>query len=393
MPRMNGEELIAATRAIDPEIPVIFITGHGDVRQAVEAIHGGASDYLLKPFQPEHLVGSIRRAMTAREKTLEARSLRVAIDAAEPRGALCGGSRLASRLRDQIAQAAGNDADILILGETGVGKGQAALAIHRASARSRKPFVTLNCGSLSDASVEPELLGAEPGVGSSFRRRAGRAEEACGGNFLLDDVDFASPTLQNFLHALLTSRKFRPIGATHDIDADFRAIATARPQLADLARNGIFRADLYYCLDVVAIHVPPLRERQEDTPEIFASFLKQAEERFKRKVAPLGDAVRRRLGDYHWPGNLRELNAFAERVVLGFDDDNFRSVEQQTLPQRVEQFERAAIADALSAAEGDVRTAIRSLGIPRKTFYDKLVRHGINLDEFRPVKGPGRGAE
>ncbi|MEE2692202.1 MAG: sigma-54 dependent transcriptional regulator [Pseudomonadota bacterium] len=392
MPRIDGNELLALARDIDAEIPVIFITGHGDVRQAVEAVRGGAADYLEKPFQPEHLVASINRAMLARAKALEARSLRAAIDTAEMGGVLSGGSKRAARLREEIAQVAASDADVLVIGETGVGKGHVALAVHRMSARRRKPFVTLNCGSLSDASVGAELFGAEPGAAAGgYRRRVGRVEEVDGGDLLIDDVDFASPTLQNVLHALLSTRTIRVVGAASDTEIDFRAIATARPDLADLARRGAFRKDLYYCLDVVSVVVPPLRERFEDAPEIFASFLKQAEERFKRKVGPLSDAVRRRLAEHDWPGNLRELNAFAERVVLGFDSETPQPAEELPLPQRVEQFERGVIADALAAAEGDVRTAIKALGIPRKTFYDKLVRHGINLADFRPAKAPGKG--
>lgn len=388
MPRIDGNELLSLVRAVDAEIPVIFITGHGDVRKAVEAVLNGAHDYLAKPFQPEHLTSTVERAVAARASALDSRSLRTAIDAADMTGALAGESRRAARLREEIAQVAASDADVLVLGETGVGKGRVALAIHQASARRKKPFITLNCGSMSDASVETELFGAEAGAaGAGYRRRVGRAEEAEGGDLLIDDVDYASPTLQNFLHTLLSKRKIRAVGASAEVAVDFRGVATARPDLAERVQSGAFRKDLYYCLDVVTINVPPLRERFEDAPAIFACFLKQAEDRFQRKVESLGDDVRRRLTDHAWPGNLRELNAFAERVVLGFDSERAQPPEQLPLPQRVEQFERSIVADAIAAAGGDVRTAIKALGIPRKTFYDKLVRHGINLADFRGQKG------
>lgn len=387
MPRIDGNELLALVHAIDGEIPVIFITGHADVRQAVEALSNGAYDYLAKPFQPEHLSATTLRAVSARSKALESRSMRASIDAADMVGVLSGESRRIGLLREKVAQVAASDADVLVLGETGAGKGRVALAIHEASARRRKPFITVNCGALSDTSVETELFGAEAGsAGGGYRRRAGRAEEVSGGDLLIDDVEYASAILQNFLHTLLSRRKIRPIGAAAEIDVDFRAIATARPDLADLARRGAFRKDLYYCLDVVCITVPPLRERSEDVPAIFAHFLKQAETRFRRKVGLLGDDVRRRLVEHEWPGNLRELNAFAERVVLGFDHDRSQPIELLPLPQRVEQYERSIIADAIAAAGGDVRTAIKALGIPRKTFYDKLVRHGINLADFRSAR-------
>lgn len=392
MPRIDGHELLEQVRNIEPEIPVILITGHGDVKQAVDAVQNGAHDYLAKPFQPEHLIASATRAAVARANALEGRALRMAIDGAEMAGVLTGVSKRVRRLRDEIAQVGETDADVLVLGETGAGKGHIALAIHRGGARRRRPFVTLNCGSLSDASVEMELFGAEPGaVAGGYRKRMGRAAEADAGDLLIDDVDYASPTLQNFLHALLSTRKIRVVGASGETPVDIRAITTARPDLPDLAERGVFRKDLYYCLDVVKIVAPPLRERMEDVPEVFAFFLKQAEERFNRKIGILSDAVRRRLTDYDWPGNLRELNAFAERAVLGFDREHANSPEELPLPQRVERFERSTIMDAIAAAGGDVRTAIKALGIPRKTFYDKLVRHGINLADFRRKTNPESG--
>lgn len=384
MPKIDGNELLGIVRDIDPEIPVIFITGHGDVRMAMAAVHDGARDYLTKPFDPKDLSASVRRAVAGRIAAIESRSLRKSIDASDCNGVLSGVSKRVARLKEEIAQIAESHADILVVGETGVGKNSIVLAIHNASARRRKPILTLNCAAMPDASLETELFGSEPGSGVGvYRRRAGRIEQAQGGDLVIDDVDFASPTLQNFLHVLLSTRKVRAVGAASDTDVDFRAISTARPGLIDLVQRGVFRTDLYYCLDVVSISVPPLRERAEDVPTIFAAFLKQAEDRFQRRLGAISDSVRRRLTEHVWPGNLRELNAFAERVVLGFDAASGEPVAQMPLPQRVEQFERGVLIDALTAAGGDVRTAIQALGIPRKTFYDKLVRHGINLGEFR----------
>ncbi len=384
MPRVDGNQLLQQVREIDHEIPVIFITGHSEIRQAVDAVLKGAHDYIEKPFQPDHLTSSISRALWARSNALESRMLRATVDGAELTEVLAGPSKRIARLRDEIAQIAATNTDVLVLGETGAGKGRVALAIHSASSRRRNPFVTLNCGAVSDASIETELFGAESGaVPGTYRRREGRAASADSGALLIDDVDYASPTMQNFLHALLSTRTIRAIGSSEDVTVDFRAISTARPDLVDRVQRGEFRNDLFYCLDVVTLTVPPLRERLEDVPELFASLLKQSEARFDRKVSQLSDSARRRLTDYSWPGNMRELATFAERVVLGFDQEQQDIVEHLPLPQRVELFERSTIIDTLAAAGGDVRTAVKALGIPRKTFYDKLVRHGINLAEFR----------
>ena len=388
MPRLDGHELLNQVREIDSEIPVIFITGHSEIRQAVDAVLKGAHDYIEKPFQPDHLTSSISRALWARSNVLEGRTLRAAIDGAELAEVLSGPSKRIARLREEVAQVAATNSDVLVLGETGSGKGRVALAIHLAGERSRKPFVTLNCGAVSDASIETELFGAESGaVPGAYRRREGRAATADTGALLLDDVDYASPSMQNFLHALLSTRTIRALGANEDVRVDFRAISTARPDLIDRVQRGEFRNDLFYCLDVVTLTVPPLRERLEDVPELFASLLKQAEERFGRKLDKVSDGVRRRLTDYHWPGNMRELATFAERVVLGFDEEQQDDSQHLPLPQRMEMFERSTIVDTLAAAGGDVRTTVKALGIPRKTFYDKLVRHGINLAEFRPPRG------
>ena len=387
MPRLDGHGLLMQVHKIDPEIPVILITAHSEIRQAVDAVLKGAHDYIEKPFKPELLTASVSRALWARRNALESRGLRNAIDGADVADFLSGSSSRIARLREEIAQVAATDTDVLVLGETGAGKGRVAMAIHLASARRRNPFITLNCGAVSDTSIETELFGAESGaLPGAYRRREGRAAAADHGALLIDDVDYASPTVQNFLHALLSTRTIRAIGSSEDTAVDIRVISTARPDLSERVQRGEFRKDLYYCLDTVTLAVPPLRERLEDVPELFASLLKQSEARFGRKVDKVSDNVRRKLTDYDWPGNMRELATFAERVVLGFDAEHPVSPSQLPLPQRVELFERSTITDTLAAAGGDVRTAVKALGIPRKTFYDKLVRHGINLAEFRPPR-------
>lgn len=389
MPEMDGNEFFRRLHKLDPEIALIFITGHGDIHEAVAAIREGAFDFLAKPFLPERLVASVERAMGARQLALENRALRESMTAKDGAATLLGESRPMADLRDRLRHVASADVDVLIEGETGSGKGLIAHALHSLSARSRKPLVAVNCAALSDASVEIELFGAEAGVfQGAYRRRQGQAEMADGGTLLLDDVDLASPVVQHHLVQLVASREFRPVGAERSKRIDVRFLSTSKSDLQALVQSGAFRADLYYRLSVVSLRSPPLRERRDDIPMLFASLLRQAEQQFARTAPPLSDQVRQKLLEHAWPGNVRELGNFAERVVLGLESDP-RSGEPAaiaTLPERVERFEASVLRETLSLTKGDVRSAIQMLGIPRKTFYDKLIRHAINLDQYRRGK-------
>ncbi|MEZ5955726.1 MAG: sigma-54 dependent transcriptional regulator [Hyphomonadaceae bacterium] len=387
MPVVDGNDLFQRLQEIDADIPVIFITGHGDIAEAVETMRAGAYDFIAKPFPAEKLVASVRRALEKRALVLENRRLRSAADIAASGELVIGESPAIVALRATVRQIADADVDVLIEGETGVGKELLARALHMQGARRSRPFVVLNCEAIPEAMAETELFGHEAGVVAGvLRRRAGRVEAAEGGTLFLDDIDAASPALQTRLTRIIEDREITPVGATEPRHVRFRAVASVRPDLATLVDAGLFRRDLFYRLNVVRMRVPPLRERRVDIPLLFAHFLAESARKFRRAAPNMSDGVRRRLLEHDWPGNVRELQHFAERVVLGLDDRPTRvgaGVETPSLPQRVEQFEENIIRDALALTAGDVRKTLEYLQIPRKTLYDKLKRFNLDINSFR----------
>jgi two-component system C4-dicarboxylate transport response regulator DctD len=386
MPGMDGLELFERLRAIDPDLPVILITGHGDIGMAVEALKQGAYDFVAKPFPMERLVGAIRRGLEKRSLVLDNRRLERAAAAADDDLPLMGSTAVMERLRRTIRQVGEADVDVLIQGETGTGKGVIAKTLHRLSRRRTRPFVVVSCAALPEAVFETELFGQEAAAGG-VRRRVGRIEQAERGTLFLDDVESLAPPLQAKLLSVIEERTFWPQGAAEPRHADIRIIAASKANLAEAVSQGAFRADLFYRLNVVTLTAPPLRERRDDALVLFARFLADAAARFRRPTPPLTEPVRRRLMDYGWPGNVRELAHYAERVALGLLNEAEAAgggeEEAPGLAARVERYEAAVICEALAGCGGDARAAMSALQLPRKTFYDKLNRHGIRIDDYR----------
>ncbi len=390
MPRMTGLQLFERVKAIDPQLPVLLVTGHGDVELAVAAMKDGAYDFISKPFDGERLVTAVTHAAETRRLVLENRRLRAA--AAGPADSTLVGDAVAiRRLRETIAQVAEADVDVLILGETGSGKEVVARLLHDGSRRRAKPFVALNCGALPETVLESELFGHEAGAFTGAdRKRVGRIEHASGGTLFLDEIESCPPAIQVKLLRVLETREVEPLGTNERRKLDLRVVAATKVDLGDPAARGAFREDLYYRLNVVTLRIPPLRERRDDVPLLFARFLRGAAERFGRPVPEIGAGVRDRLAGHDWPGNVRELLHFADRVALGLVEEADRGggagePEEGTLPERVDRFEAGQIRAALRAHQGNAAAAMAALGLPKKTFYDKLKRHGIQRAEFGPV--------
>ena len=382
MPGMTGTELFQRAAAIDSEIPVLLMTGHGDVPMAVAMLKEGAFDFIAKPFAPEQLVASVNRALELRRLVLENRRLRQLAEDADHASPLIGQSPAIERLRATLRQVAPAEVDVLVEGETGTGKELVARLLHRASARRARPFVAIDCAALPDAVAEEELFGLGPSAGR--RGQEGRIVAADRGTLFLDEIDSMSPALQGKLLRVVEEREVR--GGEGPRIVDLRIVAAAKTDLTEAVAAGRFRADLLYRLDAVRLRVPPLRERRGDVPLLFAAFLREAAERFGRPVPGIDAGISARLDTHDWPGNVRELRNYAQRVALGLADQGAAAPELEPLPLRVERFEGDVIRSVLEEVQGDVRSALERLGIPRKTFYDKVARHGLSLDSFRRVE-------
>lgn len=384
MPGMDGIELFRRLRALDPDIPVIMISGHADITTAVGAMSEGAYDFIAKPYAGERLVETLRRAAEKRALVLENRSLRALAEQGEEETALIGETAAITRLRQTIRELADVDVDVLVLGETGTGKEVVASLLHRLGRRREKPFVALNCGALPDSVIESELFGYEPGAFTGAqKKRIGRIEHSSGGTLFLDELESMPLSAQVKLLRVLEMREIAPLGSNDLRRVDLRVVAATKADLGDPAQRRDFREDLYYRLNVVTLRIPPLRERRRDIPLLFTRFLARAAEKYRRPVPALDRAVERHLVENDWAGNVRELVHFAERVALGLSGDlpphSARlDAPVASLPDRLNAIEANLIREALEANRGDVRATLEMLGIPRKTFYDKLTRHGID---------------
>jgi two-component system C4-dicarboxylate transport response regulator DctD len=394
MPGMNGLQLFERVRALDPGLPVILITGHGDVDLAVAALKDGAYDFITKPFAAGRLTEALRRAIEKRALVLENRSLHeAAAKASSDDDAFLGEAPAISRLREPLRQIAGADVDVLVVGETGSGKEVVAQLLHRWSSRRGKEFVAVNCGALPENMIESELFGYEAGAFTGARcRRIGRIEHSSGGTLFLDEIESMPPAAQVKLLRVLETRGVEPLGTNQTRRVDLRVVAAAKIDFASPAARKDFREDLYFRLNVVTLRIPPLRERRQDIPLLFAHFLKRASQRFARPVPELSRDVCDRLIHHDWPGNVRELLHFAQRVALGLEAESELadgSAETESaappglsLADRVSRFEAFAIRAALRDHDGDIRRVLEALQLPRKTFYDKLKRHGISRADY-----------
>lgn len=386
MPGMDGLKLHATLRARDADLPVILITGHGDVEMAVSALQDGAYDFIPKPFARERILASIARAAEKRGLVLENRRLRHLAKSAQDDLPLIGQTPIMQDLRRTLQQIARTDVDVLIEGETGSGKDVVAGLLHRWSHRAARPFVALNCGALPESVIESELFGHEPGAFTGAqKKRVGRIEHSSGGTLFLDEIESMAPALQVKFLRVLETRRIDPLGTNESRAVDLRVVAAAKVDLGDPLSRGSFREDLYYRLNVVTLRLPSLRERRADIPLLFSHFLASAAARYGRDVPTMDAATYAYMTQHDWPGNVRELVHFAERCVLGVAGPQGLATSLPSLPEQVDAFERDAIRQALRASGGDVRRTIERLQIPRKTFYDKLQRHGINRRDFDPA--------
>jgi len=385
MPVMDGLTLLRAARERDPELPVILITGHGDVPLAVEAMQAGAYDFIEKPFDPKRLTDVVARALEMRRLTLENRALRSQLESRDPLEAtLVGRSPAIIALRQQIRAVAATEADVLVLGATGTGKELAARAIHDHSERRGKPFVAVNMAALPETMIESELFGHEAGAyPGAHRARFGKFEHARGGTLLLDEIGALPLALQAKLLRVIEERVIERLGSNEKVPLDVRFIASTKEDLGALVAQGRFRDDLYYRLAVVSLALPPLANRAEDVPRLFQHLVNQATLRHRREPPQVTPEILADLAARDWPGNVRELRNAADRFVLGLGIGEETPAERAPgLAERVERFEKSAIAAELAIRGGNLKATYESLGLSRKTLYEKMQKHRLRREDF-----------
>lgn len=386
LPGSDGMDLLRHLLSVDGDLPVVLMTGHGDVSLAVQAMKMGAHDFIEKPFSPDYLVEVVRRALDKRQLTLEVRELREKLrnrHSIEAR--IIGNSPQMERVRQLIVDLGDSAADVLIHGETGTGKELAARCLHEASPRRNGNFVAINCGGLPESLFDSEIFGHEAGAFTGAgKRRIGKIEHANGGTLFLDEIESMPMAMQIKFLRVLQERMLERLGSNTPVPVDCRVVAATKVDLRELADRGQFRADLYYRLNVAALPLPPLRERREDIALLFEHFTLQAASRHGRPVPPSDPERMRRLMAYNWPGNVRELRNVADRCVLGIEGSfppfgTTSGTAARPLAETVEAFERSLIAEALRRNGNSLARTSAELQVPKTTLHDKIRKYGLSV--------------
>ena len=387
LPKKDGMSFLREVMAVDPELPVVLITGHGDILMAVQAMKDGAHDFIQKPFSPDYLVEVVRRALEKRRLVLEIRQLRHRLEGRDQIEArLIGNAPGMVGVRQLIAGLADSGADVLVQGETGTGKELVARCLHESSPRCKGHFVAINCGGLPETLFESEIFGHEAGAftGAS-KRRIGKIEHANGGTLFLDEIESMPLPMQIKLLRVLQERTLERLGSNTPVPIDCRVVAATKDDLRALSEQGRFRSDLYYRLSVATVSLPPLRERREDIPLLFQHFLRQAAVRHGRAEPAAAPERVRQLVGYQWPGNVRELHNVADRCVLGIEASappfgSAPEAQPASLSATVEAFERALIAEALRQNRGSLARSAEALAVAKTTLHDKIRKYGLSSE-------------
>ncbi|QGG79475.1 response regulator [Litorivicinus lipolyticus] len=381
MPGLDGLDVLERVQAIDSVLPVVVMTGHGDVPMAVKCMRLGAHDFIEKPCAVEQLVRTLNNAVERRRLVLENRVLRSELtDNRGLQSRLVGQHPSMDELRHRIQVAAEAQIDCLIVGETGTGKEVVARALHDEGPRASGPFIAINCSAIPTDMIESELFGHVAGAFTGAQgAREGRLAHAAGGTVFLDELESMNLDVQSKLLRAIENRTIEPLGSNQSIQLDvcFVAAIKSTPE-ADPGLN--LRSDLYYRLNVVQLPLLPLRERISDVPALFYHLAREARGKYRREIPELSPALEQQLMAYGWPGNVRELRNLAERFVLGLWHGFATPTAdgQQPLADQVAAFEASVIRAALIGNAGQMKATYEALGLSRKGLYDKLQRHGID---------------
>ncbi|MCL2271712.1 MAG: sigma-54 dependent transcriptional regulator [Treponema sp.] len=387
MPGFSGEEIMRRILSREPGFPVIILTGHGTIEQAVNAMRDGAWDFLSKPVDLDHLSLKVKRALENRELYFKHRRMEEELERRNQFKSIIGNSRNMRDVFNTIKKAAPTKASILVTGESGVGKELVADAIHELSPRKDMPLIKVHCAALSASLLESELFGHEKGAFTgALARRKGRFELASGGTLFLDEIGEIDQNIQIKLLRVLQEKKFERVGGEQTVESDVRIIAATNKDLKTEIEKGNFREDLYFRLNVVTINVPPLRERKDDIPLLAAAFMKEFAQENGKTISNINEKARSRLYAYEWPGNIRELRNCIESAVVmcqssvitmddlppalrDASDEGWIRIRQGL---SMEECEKIIIQETLSSCKGNKTKTADILGIGRKTLLRKL---------------------
>lgn len=391
---MGGLSLLRAVKEHSPVTEVIVITGHGTVSEAVEATKSGAYYFVEKPFEPDHMLLLVDKALERRRLVTESESYRKHFQRREY-SSIIGASKAMQMIYETIESIAKSDANVLIIGESGTGKEMIANAIHFNSLRASKDFVKVNCSALPKELIESELFGYVKGAFTGAQQnRTGLIAQAKGGSLMLDEIGEMPLELQPKLLRVLEERKFRPVGSTETLDADFRLIAATNREPRDAIKEGLMREDLFYRVSTITINVPPLRERAEDLQLLTDHFFNKFREKYERSLQGFSQAAYQRVFSHRWPGNVRELQNAIERAVLLAKG---KMIEPEDLPfgeqaeeaqnnsfyvptnMTLEQIEKLVIEQTLKRTNGNKQAAAQVLDIYRPRLYSKIRKYKIEI--------------
>jgi two-component system response regulator HydG len=396
MPNVGGVEILAAARQSDPDVPVILMTAQATLQSAMQAVNEGAFYYIQKPFRNDELIAILRRAAEHRNLRAENKSLKQAIQRHERTGLArpVGTSKAWLEILRLVETVAPTDSTVLIQGESGTGKEIIARYLHDLSTRTEGPFLSINCGALPESLLESELFGHVKGsFTGAIRDKIGLFGASTKGTFFLDEIGETTPATQVKLLRALQHREVIPVGSTDAVPVDTRVLAATNRDLDEEIRAGNFRSDLYYRLNVISLHLPPLRQRRDDIPLLAEHFLTRIAAGRNEEPKRLTEAVRTALYEYNWPGNVRELENALERSIILTPGEE---IDIDALPERVterrteplvstrtppnptlEAVERAYIMWVLQSESGNKSRAAEALGIDPSTLYRKLSRYGV----------------
>jgi len=395
MPGMDGLEVQREIKKISPETQIVMITAYPSVDTAISAMKEGAYDYIIKPFDPDEVSFMVKKIIEHQDLLLENILLRQRLEEKYQFPDIIGKSDAMQNIFELIRKVAPTIAPVLITGETGTGKELVARAIHGNSTRCHRPFVAVSCGALPETLLESELFGYEKGAftGAEVTKK-GRFEMADGGTLFLDEIGEISPRTQVDLLRVLEEKKLMRLGGTKSIEVDIRIISATNRDLKKAVEDGIFRNDLYYRLNVVSIHLPPLRERKDDIPLLVEEFLRRYNVEMNKRMDSLSPKALAMLMDYDWPGNIRELQNVIERAVVVGRGPRVLPEDlpfiipglKKGYPKSLKELEKFHVKVLLEENQWNIRKTAIDLGVDRQTLYNKIRKYDLKREEQRGKK-------